>query len=146
MTLHTLETPSTGSSGASGAVERARRARRAVPGGADAILCAACGHAVTTPGARFVHGGRRQHTQVNPHGYLFTLGTWREAPGARVVGPPSSQWSWFPGYTWQIAECAGCGGHLGWRFRSGDDAFWGLVLDRLVEPAGDPEDPTAPTS
>jgi len=51
-------------------------------------------------------------------------------------GPPETQDSWFPGYSWQICCCA-CFAHLGWRFRRVDLAapsagvreFWGLRRD-----------------
>jgi hypothetical protein len=30
----------------------------------------------------------------------------------------STLFTWFEGYAWQVASCAGCGTHLGWRFVS----------------------------
>jgi hypothetical protein len=97
-----------------------------------AVLCAACGHRVTSAAARSEVGGRHQHTAVNPHGFVFHFGCWSSAPGALGVSEPSPEWSWFPGHTWQIAVCAGCQAHLGWRFR-GEHHFWGLIVDRLVD-------------
>lgn len=32
------------------------------------------------------------------------------------ISPPSSEDTWFPGYQWQILECAYCGNHIGWKF------------------------------
>lgn len=31
---------------------------------------------------------------------------------------PSTEFSWFPGYAWQIALCKRCQIHIGWRFTS----------------------------
>jgi len=103
---------------------------KAVPPGV--IACAFCLHAVTTPAARIAVGGAHAHSCVNPHGLRFHFGCFAEA-SCRAVGEPSVYWSWFPGFSWQIELCAHCGEHLGWRFRSPDRVFHGLILDRLVE-------------
>ena len=36
--------------------------------------------------------------------------------GIMAQGEPSAEYSWFPGYTWQIINCADCWTHLGWEF------------------------------
>ena len=41
---------------------------------------------------------------------------------------PPSEDSWFPGYSWTIAYCATCYGHLGWRFTLDGD-----VSERIGE-------------
>lgn len=33
-----------------------------------------------------------------------------------VTGRPSIEFSWFPGYSWQITLCSACHHHLGWKF------------------------------
>jgi hypothetical protein len=33
-----------------------------------------------------------------------------------LVGEPTAEQSWFPGYCWTIAYCSRCFNHLGWRF------------------------------
>lgn len=44
----------------------------------------------------------------------------------------STEFSWFPGYAWQIANCTVCLAHIGWRFslpKGGNlipKAFYGL--------------------
>ncbi len=46
---------------------------------------------------------------VNPAGYthkIICLG--KELRGARVMGQPSAEFTWFPGYAWQGIAC-GCG-------------------------------------
>lgn len=50
-----------------------------------------------------------------------------------LVGQPETEYSWFPGYAWTIAQCRTCGGHLGWRFTATNEelrpqTFWGLSL------------------
>ena len=71
--------------------------------------------------------------QVNPHGYVWTFGCYGEAPGCAAVGAPSTEFTWFPGHTWQIAQCLRCGTHLGWLFRGPDRRFHGLIVERLAE-------------
>ena len=98
-----------------------------------AILCAHCGRRITREAARIEVGGDHQHTRVNPHGIRFTFGCFALVEGCVLSSPPSSEWSWFPGYKWQIENCGDCGRHLGWFFAAADHAFHGLVLERLVE-------------
>lgn len=33
-----------------------------------------------------------------------------------IYDESSTEYSWFPGYAWQIAQCADCQTHIGWRF------------------------------
>lgn len=35
-----------------------------------------------------------------------------------ALGAPSAEYSWFPGYCWRAAQCAGCTAHVGWRYRA----------------------------
>jgi hypothetical protein len=73
---------------------------------------------------------------MNPAGLLFHIGCFAEAIGCTVVGPDSPEYPWFAGFAWRYAQCGSCGRHLGWHFRSaGKPGFFGLILDRLVEPA-----------
>jgi hypothetical protein len=108
--------------------------------GADGsfIACARCHHAVTSASARIEVAGAHEHTFDNPAGIRFTIGCFSRAACA-AQGPPSTYWTWFPGYSWELEACGRCGAHLGWRFRSSTDLFHGLILDRLVELAGGDE-------
>jgi hypothetical protein len=57
-----------------------------------------------------------------------------------IVDPrETAEFTWFAGYAWSGSACSLCGAHLGWRFRRGGDAFFGLILAGLVEkgPASD---------
>ena len=97
------------------------------------LVCGECLQAVTTGGARIEMSGGHVHTFANPHGVVFHIGCFAVAPGCQEASEPSPEFSWFPGYTWEVALCRGCGAHLGWLFRSGDSRFHALILDRLAE-------------
>lgn len=112
-------------------VERVRPATTGDDG--PFLRCAFCGEPITTAAAAIAVGGRTRHARVNPAGIRYEIGCFATAPGAAARGERSTFWSWFPGYSWQVACCTGCGTHIGWRFRSADDAFFGLILDHLVE-------------
>jgi hypothetical protein len=102
------------------------------------LHCVQCGQRITPVEARISVRARHTHVFTNPHGITYRIGCFGEAPGVVRHGPPTRYWSWFPGYRWQIALCAGCGLHLGWSFVGGDELFHGLILNRLVE-RGDSE-------
>lgn len=97
------------------------------------IICAPCGAKVAPADAAMSVAGSHFHTLMNPGGFVFEIACYREAPGARRAGAPSAEWSWFPGYLWQIALCASCAVHLGWGFRGDGGSFFGLVRDRIAE-------------
>ena len=51
---------------------------------------------------------------------------------------PTSEYSWFPGYSWTIGACKVCGEHLGWVFWTREDDEWkkefiSLIVTRLRE-------------
>jgi hypothetical protein len=102
-------------------------------GGGELLACARCLRAVTTSGARIEVGGAHEHRFANPSGYRYHIGCFARASGCVPVGQASTYWTWFPGFSWQIEQCGECGEHLGWRFRSADSVFHGLILARLVE-------------
>jgi len=97
------------------------------------LVCVGCGAPITREAARTTHRGGHAHSFFNPHGIVYHIGCFAEAPGCRAVGPPSNEFSWFPGYHWRIVACGGCGVHLGWDFLGAETGgmFYGLILDRL---------------
>jgi len=100
-----------------------------------AILCAACAAPVTNPGHRMAVQGAHEHRFMNPAGLLFHIGCFAHAIGCTIVGPDSLEYPWFAGFAWRFAMCGSCGQHLGWHFRKQEgEGFFGLVLDRLVQP------------
>ncbi|XP_026283490.1 protein cereblon isoform X1 [Frankliniella occidentalis] len=78
-----------------------------------------------------------QGTYVNPHGFVHDTITIRKANGIVLQNqPPSTEFSWFPGYGWTIAACSQCQRHIGWRFTATDSQtrpskFWGLCRRSL---------------
>ena len=98
----------------------------------DFLLCANCRNLITTRQAAISAGGGHQHTFANPHGLVYTIGCFGQAPGCGVAGAASTEFTWFPGFNWRVAVCAACLTHLGWRFSSSGASFYGLILDRLA--------------
>ncbi|MEW6672618.1 MAG: cereblon family protein [Thermodesulfobacteriota bacterium] len=100
----------------------------------EAILCGHCHQVLTDPSERIRIQGAHRHTFANPHGIVFQIGCFRSVRGCGQVGPATSEWSWFKGYSWRILVCRMCLTHLGWLYTSaGDEGFSGLILDRIIE-------------
>ena len=97
------------------------------------LLCANCLHLITPRQAAISVNGAHRHTFANPHGLVFTIGCFQQAPGCGAASEATAEFSWFAGFYWRVAVCAACLSHLGWRFSSDGSAFYGLILDRLVE-------------
>ncbi|XP_037092411.1 protein cereblon-like [Pollicipes pollicipes] len=78
---------------------------------------------------------------VNPHGDLHETLTLHRASGLRCITRPSTEYSWFPGYAWEIAHCTQCSSHMGWRFTACRESlrptsFWGLCRRSLAVRSG----------
>ena len=97
----------------------------------EVIVCAACFQTITEPSKQIIVNRSFRHVFANPHGYIYQIGCFVRAQGCLVVGEETSFFSWFPGYTWQIALCRQCLTLLGWAFRSQESYFFGLILDKL---------------
>lgn len=97
------------------------------------LLCRLCGQRVTRNDARMPVNGSHRHTFCNPLGVVYEIGCFDDAMGLLITSSPTSEYSWFPGFAWQPAECRNCHLHLGWRFVSDGGAFFGFILDRLIE-------------
>jgi hypothetical protein len=99
----------------------------------ELVLCRFCHAPITSLRDELVVGNRHQHQFTNPDGIHFTIGCFRQAPGCDIHGPAIVEYSWFDGYTWQLAQCTDCGEHLGWFYQSGErDQFYGLIIDKLA--------------
>ncbi|WP_291318678.1 cereblon family protein [Desulfonatronospira sp.] len=97
------------------------------------LLCYGCLSRITSQEAGISINGNQKHVFVNPHGLVFQVGCFSWAVNCLGTGPSTAEFSWFPGFTWQIAVCISCLMHLGWRYSSGDsNEFYGLIMDRLV--------------
>jgi hypothetical protein len=119
-----------------GSTQPRRVGERTADDGDQPLLCSFCGHRITDAAYRIEHAGGHEHTFVNPGGHVHALGCFALAPGVVHVGDPDPTFSWFPGWTWQIAECAACREHIGWIYRCAGEQFHGLVLARLVDGRG----------
>ena len=107
----------------------------AQPDGEQPIVCRACHHAITHPDQRISMQAAHEHTFANPHGVVFRIGCFGSAPGCGYLGAPTMEFTWFRGFSWQIALCLNCLINVGWLFTSPSGrSFHGLILDRLAFP------------
>jgi len=97
------------------------------------LLCRVCSAPITKPKEAISKNGLHKHVFFNPTGITFELRCFQRAKGCSLQGEPTTAFTWFEGYSWQYAICSTCLTHLGWRFQSDDDYFWGLIGNRLVE-------------
>jgi hypothetical protein len=95
------------------------------------LLCAACGHRITDEDYRIAMAGAHEHTFVNPAGFVHDIGCFSVAPGCIHLGTTETAFSWFPGWTWQVAACGRCRAHLGWIYRNAGEQFHGLITAAL---------------
>lgn len=75
----------------------------------------------------------------NPAGYIHETLTVHKTleNAAKIVDRPSTEFSWFPGYAWQIAVCNKCTTHIGWKFVAvtknlKPKSFFGLSCKSLI--------------
>lgn len=100
-------------------------------GGDEALRCAVCEHRISDAAYRIEMAGAHEHTFVNPAGIVHHIGCFAAAPGCVHVGSTETAFSWFPGWSWQVAACARCRAHLGWIFRCAGQQLHGLILAAL---------------
>lgn len=101
----------------------------------EAVLCAACAHALTHRSKAIDVGGAHEHTFRNPAGYSYHVLCYTEASGSHRVGIPASEASWFAGYDWCFAICGQCHEHVGWWYvprEKEKTSFAGLIATRLI--------------
>ncbi|MCO5612818.1 hypothetical protein L7F22_067089 [Adiantum nelumboides] len=77
---------------------------------------------------------------VNNAGYVHETLTLAKARGLILQGRPETMHSWFPGYSWTVADCNLCESHMGWLFKAlkkdlHPRQFWGLRRSQLAEKA-----------
>ncbi|PIE70974.1 MAG: hypothetical protein CSA22_04380 [Deltaproteobacteria bacterium] len=97
-----------------------------------AVRCRACQQTLTRPDWAIRLNDAHLHVFANPAGVLFEIVCFSEAPGCRVLGLPSGEFTWFPGYAWQITLCRTCGTHIGWHFSGTGAPFDALITDRIT--------------
>ena len=107
--------------------------KESLPADGERLLCRQCLSVITRQSEQVEVGGFFRHTFANPHGIVFEIGCFRSAVGCGYTGLPTNEFTWFGGYYWQVAVCAACLTHMGWRFTATDKfSFFGLILDRLL--------------
>lgn len=75
---------------------------------------------------------------VNPSGYVHEIMTLLKANGLALLGVPTEEYSWFPGYAWTIAYCATCEYQMGWLFTTTKKklkprSFWGIRSSQVAD-------------
>ncbi|GAB6888762.1 hypothetical protein JCM13304A_22610 [Desulfothermus okinawensis JCM 13304] len=96
-------------------------------------LCKFCKTKITSAKYKIKVNGKFRHVCANPHGYLFELGCFSNGKNFVPAGNPSKEFTWFPGYAWQVILCATCFAHLGWLYTTSTNSFLGLILTNLIE-------------
>lgn len=100
----------------------------------QAILCSSCRIRITWKEASISVNNSHRHVFVNPSGLVFEVVCFSRAVGLTVLGPVTSEFTWFPGYSWQTALCSKCQTQLGWIYYGSEPSvFFGLIQDRLIE-------------
>ncbi|PKN30856.1 MAG: hypothetical protein CVU64_01310 [Deltaproteobacteria bacterium HGW-Deltaproteobacteria-21] len=100
--------------------------------GETALVCASCGHPVTSVSEKTDVRGRHDHA-FSYYRQIVRLGCFRTAPGCLGAQGLSHGYSWFRGYAWQIQVCRNCFTQLGWKYTSEDESFFGLIFETLRE-------------
>jgi len=106
----------------------------------NSVLCRSCGREVADPDFLRVsplspYFLERQNVSMfgaslkvpveklkNPAGVEFSVITFKTG-GCKGVGDWTSDYTWYPGYSWRVCVCPQCGQHLGWMFQPEDDDF-----------------------
>ncbi|BCS88967.1 cereblon family protein [Pseudodesulfovibrio sediminis] len=101
--------------------------------GGRALVCRQCRNKITRKDLAMTVNGSHRHVYFNPMGHLFELGCFASARHLSVHGVRTEEFTWFPGYAWQVVVCSTCGSQLGWKFTGKDDGFYGLLLNMLME-------------
>lgn len=96
------------------------------------IYCVVCRTQLADTADAISVEGHHHHSFINPHGFMYRIRCFASVQNASVSGTPSSQFTWFHGFTWCTIECASCCHHVGWRFDGAASTFFALILDRIV--------------
>ena len=96
------------------------------------LVCTGCGAPITDDALRIEVAGLHRHTCTNPGGHVYVVCCFATAEGVTVVSNESSEWSWFPGWRWQVEHCARCDVQLGWLYVRTDGRFHGFIESRLA--------------
>ncbi|CAI0441402.1 unnamed protein product [Linum tenue] len=75
---------------------------------------------------------------VNPHGFVHEIMTLYKANGLALIGRAVTEYSWFPGYAWTVADCSTCETQMGWLFTATKKklkprSFWGIRIAQVAD-------------
>ena len=95
------------------------------------IRCMCCNHVIAHLDDRSEVMGSHLHKMTNPHGFTHYFACYSEAPGVVISGQSIAAVSWFPGFSWKLAQCEGCDDHMGWVFERSNESFCGLIVSQI---------------
>ncbi len=96
------------------------------------VLCRYCGNRITTMEHIISVDGQHTHTFTNQQGITYEVGCFSSAIGCVIYGNPTLELTWFDDFCWSLALCSSCLFHMGWHYKSEEESFFGLILDRLM--------------
>lgn len=97
------------------------------------LVCVQCKAEITSEEARIAIQGSHNHSFFNPHGIVYHVGCFSDAPGCAAASARSAEFTWFSGHQWRTTVCGHCHEHLGWDFvNSQGHGFFCLILNRLT--------------
>ena len=97
----------------------------------DFLICRICKNKITSASQMINVNGQHKHNFKNPAGIRFHIGCFSSAKGCLAIGNPTSEFTWFKGFTWCFASCSKCLVHMGWYYQSPGNSFFGLILNNL---------------
>ncbi len=97
------------------------------------FICSICGNKITKNMNKIQISSSHEHTFTNPHGILYIIRCFNGAPGCYTIGFSTTDFTWFPGYSWEISVCSNCKVHNGWKYSKGASVFYGLIKELLIE-------------
>ncbi len=96
------------------------------------LFCTICKNKITKIKDKIEVNSKHSHSFLNPHGIYYNVRCFKNAVGCIPYEKPTEQFTWFPGFTWQIVVCSKCKIHNGWIYDSGKSVFYGLIDNRLT--------------
>ena len=97
------------------------------------VLCRICKYNISSIDDMIEVNGSHQHTFKNPVGIVYRIRCFSSASGCMLIGAPTTDNTWFPGFSWNFALCSQCFSHLGWFYQSVQMTFFGLILENIIE-------------
>ncbi len=126
--------PGNGSQPLGGKSDPERETEVGLGEGGRVLVCAKCRSRITRQDLGMEVNGRHRHVFFNPYGRIFELGCFASARHVTPSGPRTGEFTWFPGFVWEVVACTGCNNQLGWKYTaSNKGGFYGLILSCLVE-------------